>query len=179
MRLSGGKQKLLQTDSEVYDLGDIVRVSALLLDENYKPIEIESQPVTIEHKDGTTFEPELKPDATAAGWYRSVFVPHALGEFHLRLPDGTETTIRVQQPDLEFEEPRLDEVSLRKLAEDTGGTYSKIWEAAPIPERIPDRQQTVVAIDEPIPLWDNALVMALLVGILTLEWILRKLNRLL
>ncbi|MBN1443636.1 MAG: hypothetical protein JXA90_13080, partial [Planctomycetes bacterium] len=178
-RLSGGKRQILQTDSEVYGLGDVVRVSALLMDESYKPLEIESQSVVIEHPDGSTSELELKPDSSAPGWYRGVFVPRSLNDYRLLIPGGAETAMRVEPPDLEFQVPRLDEESLQALAEGTAGSYSRIWEAASVPERIPDRRQTVITTDDPVTLWDNWVSMALLAGLLTLEWILRKLNRLL
>jgi hypothetical protein len=50
---------------------------------------------------------------------------------------------------------------------------------AAVPERIEDKRQTIVTTDEPIPLWDNWFSMCVLAGLLTVEWILRKWNRLL
>ena len=61
----------------------------------------------------------------------------------------------------------------------TGGSYVPLAEIASLPERIPDRRQTVVTTDEPIPLWDNWLSLGLLASLLTIEWILRKVSRLL
>ena len=85
----------------------------------------------------------------------------------------------MRAPEIEFQEPHLDESSLRELAETTRGKYVRLWEAASIPDEIPDRRQTVVTTDEPIPLWDNWFSLSLLAGLLTIEWILRKLVRLL
>ena len=39
---------------------------------------------------------------------------------------------------------------------------------------IPDRSKVVEVRTPPQPIWDNELVLALLVGLLTTEWILRK-----
>ncbi|MCZ6795253.1 MAG: hypothetical protein O7J95_16735 [Planctomycetota bacterium] len=178
-RLSGGRRQILQTDSEEYDLGDVVRVSALLLDENYKPRVIDSQTVTIDDPEGAATEVELEPDSSAPGWFRGIFVPRGLGEHTIRLPDGTERVVRVEPPDLEFQEPRLEEATLRSLAERTEGKYYRLWEAPAVLDEIGEGRQTVTTADEPIPLWDNWFSLGLLAGLLTMEWILRKLNRLL
>jgi hypothetical protein len=181
-RLSGGKRQLLQTDSEAYELGDVVRVSAMQLDENFAPIEAESLRLSVAAPDGQgkdLLEVPLEPDPTAKGWYRGVFVPGTLGEYHLQLEGGAEKRLRVERPELEFREPQLDEAALRGLAEGTGGGYHWLWEAAVIADLVPDRRRTVVTTDEPIPLWDNWLSLAVLAGLLTIEWIGRKWNRLL
>lgn len=178
-RLLGGRRQLLQTESEAYDLGDVVSVSALLVDEGYQPLEAEAVTATATDPDGDVTELRLERDATAPGWFRSVYVPRKLGEHVFRLEDGTELAVEVEVPDLEFQEPRLDEAALRELAERTGGAYRPVWEAAAVPGSIPDRRQTVVTQDEPIPLWDNWFSLSVLAGLLTIEWILRKWNRLL
>jgi hypothetical protein len=177
-RLAGGRRQLLDSDREVYDLGDIVRISALLQDEAYRPLEADTQPLAIVEPGGSTLELQLEKDPSSPGWFRAVFVPRSLGEHRLRLPDGPERLVRIEPPDLEFQEPRLDEATLRELAERTGGTYRPLWQAGELPGEIPDRRQTVISSDEPIPLWDNWLSLIILAGLLSLEWILRKWNRL-
>ena len=178
-RLLGGRRQLLQTEGDSFDLGDVIRLSGLFLDENYSPVEGESQMLTVEDPEGNQSELRLDRDETSPGWFRGLFVPPGLGEYIVRLPDGSETRLRVEPPDLEFQEPRLDESTLRTLADRTDGSYSRLWEMSTIPAKIPDRRQTVVTADEPIPLWDNWFSMYLLAGLITLEWILRKLHRLL
>ena len=178
-RLTGGKRKLVQLDRDQYELGDVVRVSALMQDESFQPSTEEYQVAVVESPDGEETSQRLEKDPTAPGWFRGIFVPRQLGSYRIRLADGTETLVRVEPPAIEYQEPQLDEGTLRSLAESTGGTYSRIWEAADVPDRIDDRRQTIVATDEPIPLWDNWFLLSLLAGLLTIEWILRKLVRLL
>ena len=178
-RLTGGKRKLIQLDRDEYELGDVVRVSALLEDESFRPATEEYQVVVIESPDGEETSQRLEKDSTAPGWYRGVFVPRRLGTYRIRLADGTETLVRVEPPAIEYQEPQLDEATLRSLAQSTGGTFSRIWEAAEVPNRIEDRRQTVVTTDEPVPLWDNWFLLSLLTALLTIEWVFRKLVRLL
>jgi len=178
-RLQGGKKRLLQLDQEKYELGDVVRVSALVQDDSFRPSEADHQVAVIETPDIEETELRLEKDPTAPGWFRGIFVPRKIGTYRVRLPDGSEALAQVRAPEIEFQEPHLDESSLRELAETTRGKYVRLWEAASIPDEIPDRRQTVVTTDEPIPLWDNWFSLSLLAGLLTIEWILRKLVRLL
>ena len=156
-----------------------MRVSALLEDESFRPATEEYQVVVIEAPDGEETSQRLEKDSTAPGWYRGVFVPRRLGTYRVRLADGTETLVRVEPPAIEYQEPQLDEATLRSLAQSTGGTFSRVWEAAEVPDRIEDRRQTVVTTDEPVPLWDNWFLLSLLTALLTIEWVFRKLVRLL
>jgi hypothetical protein len=178
-RLLGDRRRILQTDSETYELGETVRISVLLEDENYRPVEAEEVPVTVEAPDGATKELTLQRDPVSPGWFRGVYAPRRLGTHRLRIEGGDEKVLNVEPPAIEFAEPRLDEEALRELGTLTGGSYVPLADVAGVPELIPDRRQMVVTTDEPIPLWDNWFSLGLLAGLLTLEWILRKLNRLL
>ena len=178
-RLSGGRRSVLQSDRQAYGFGDIVRLSALLQDENFKPLEDDTQSVIIEGPDGDTAEVQLEKDTAAPGWYRGIYIPRALGSYKLRLDNGTTTSLRVEPPELEYREPQLDEQSLKELAAQTGGSYSQLWSSGEIPEKIDQRPEIIVTKDEPLTLWDNWLSLYLLAGLLTVEWILRKLAQLL
>lgn len=178
-RLAGGKRSILQSDRQSYDFGDIVRLSALLQDESFQPLEDEVQAVTIDGPEGETEEIHLEKDTSAPGWYRGIFIPRALGSYKLRLANGTTAVLQVEPPEIEFRQPQLDEQSLKELAAITGGSYSPIWETKAIPGKIDQKPEIIQSKDEPITLWDNWLSLYLLAGLLTLEWILRKLVQLL
>jgi hypothetical protein len=177
-RLGGDRRRLVQTDRETYELGDALRIAVLVEDENYRPVEAPEQALLVETPGGAQEELRLEKDAVSPGWFRGIYVPHALGAYKLRIAGGPEKSIRVEAPALEFEEPRLDEDALRQLAERTGGSYVPLAEIRSVSGRIPDRRQTVVTTDEPILLWDNWLSLGLLAGFLAIEWILRKVSRL-
>ena len=185
-RLTGGKRRVLQTDREAYDLGEAVRISALLQDERFRPLDEESVMLISTDPEALQTEVLLERDDSSPGWFRGVYVPRGLGEHTLRLDDGTSHALRVEPPDIEFQDPRLDEATLRSLASYTprggqrsAGSYSRLWEADAVPDRIPSVSQTVTTTDEPIPLWDNWFSLTLLALLLTAEWVLRKLCRLL
>jgi hypothetical protein len=160
-------------------LGDTIRISLRLEDENYRPVEAEEASVTIESPGGGLEEWKLQRDEFSPGWFRGAYAPRTLGVHKLRVEGGSPRVIRVDPPALEFASPRLDQEALRELAALTSGTYLSLAELSLLPARIPDRRQVVITSDEPISLWDNAFTLGLLVAFLTVEWILRKLNRLL
>lgn len=178
-RLLGDRRRILQTDRESYELGETVRISVLLEDENYRPVDAEDVSVTVGGPDGESFPLVLQKDPNSLGWFRGVYAPRVLGTHEFRLEGGSPRAISVEPPALEFAVPRLDEEALGEIATLTRGTYRPLAEISSLPDDIPDRRQIVVATDEPIPLWDNWLSLGLLVGLLTIEWILRKVHRLL
>ena len=85
-----------------------------------------------------------------------------------------------QKPNLEFDHPEQNEQLLRALArKETGGLYLKLEEAAAqLPLLLPDRTTEKIQYDFPRTLWDRKWVMYLLVGLLSLEWLTRKLLKL-
>lgn len=183
-RLAGNRRKLLECDREVYDLGDTLRVSLYRTDESFRPVVAPEATVLVNAPDEAPQEITLLQDPAAPGWFRGTYIPRKVGEHVVRSPDSgdgstAEKTVRVEPPAVEFETPRLDEEALRELATATSGSYVPLAEIASVPGRIPDRRQTLVTTDEPIPLWDNALFLGALTALFTAEWILRKLWRLL
>ncbi|HZN59886.1 MAG TPA: hypothetical protein VFD71_17580 [Planctomycetota bacterium] len=182
-RLSGDRRRLIQTDKDGYDLGDSIRVSALVTDEAYRPLDAEEQVVLLEAPGSPPQELRLQREPSAPGWFRGVFAPRVTGDHKLTLPGASggdvEKLVHVDPPQVEFESPRLDEPALQELASMTQGSYVPLAELRAVPDRILDKRQTIVTTDEPIPLWDNWLSMSILAGLLTIEWIFRKLSRLL
>jgi hypothetical protein len=178
-RLAGGRRSVLQSDRKAYDFGDTVRISALLQDENFQPLEDEIQALSVEGPEGETQELRLEKDSSAPGWYRGIFIPRHLGTYKLRLANGTTANLQVEPPEIEFRQPELDEQSLGQLASITGGSYNPIWATGSIPGQIDQKPEIIQSKDEPITLWDNWLSLCILAGLLTLEWVFRKLAQLL
>jgi hypothetical protein len=181
-RLRGGARRhLVLTDKEVYDLGDAVRVSIFAQDEEYRPLAAPSLTAGLQSAGEAPREIELRADPQQAGWFRGIFVPNGVGAHELRLAGETHKTIQVQVPELELQEPELDAAALSELARASGGSVAMaagIADYASIPDRIPDRSRLVVHREDPRLLWDNALTLAIVVGLLTVEWIGRKISRL-
>jgi hypothetical protein len=133
---------------------------------------------------------QLTPVPGKDGFYQGRFVPERTGSFRLRIelpaapgaaPATIDRQIIVSQPDIEMRRPALQREALRQLVAEAGsGRYLNIDEASSLAQLIDDRSRTPPPVRErPRPLWDNGYVLWTLVGLLTLEWILRKKAKLL
>lgn len=114
--------------------------------------------------------------------YVATYLPDSAGTWRASVDDPTLANLRVQapvevfSPDDELQKPQADHDLLRDLAESTGGRVLKPDELHLL-STLPNRAvRTINPLTEPI--WDSplALIMALL--LLTLEWIGRKVLRL-
>lgn len=187
--LSGQKRGLIQVERERYAVGEAVNVEARLLDARHLPLEREEVELQITH-DGQPVDPvPLASQSGRPGWYRGRFVPKQVGTFtvEIHLPGGDgvppatiRSEVRVGQPDLEFRQIELDRIALEVLAaQSAGGRYLEINEVDRLPELIPDQTTTLTLSGQPTSLWDGWWTWGLLVGLLGVEWALRKRARLL
>ena len=132
------------------------------------------QKIQLTARESTRATYETLLTGLAEGEYRFVLAtPAVTGR-----PPKTEATIL--PPKGELEDTRLNETDLRKAAGETGGEYFTLDHAADFLERVPDGPR--VALDQPcppLPLWNQALVFALVFMMLLAEWLLRKRARLL
>ncbi len=187
-KLVGGNQRgSILTERDSYQLGDVINVSARLFDRAYQPLQIPS--VEAEYHIGDERgKITLVRISDRPGWYEARFVPPTTGscELTLAIPDGDLTDdivrreVQVTRPNLEILQPQLARDQLVALAELTsGGRYYDVKDAAALPDQIPDRHESTTIRSRPTPLWDDKWVLLLLVGLLSTEWAMRKIFRLL
>jgi hypothetical protein len=82
----------------------------------------------------------------------------------------------VQEADVEFVNPGVDEATLRKVADPTNGYYDL---ASLRDLTLPKREQDQVMMRKQQPLWQSWLLLVVMALLLTIEWIARKTYRLL
>jgi hypothetical protein len=112
--------------------------------------------------------------AQQAGAYSLRIVPAAssdLGDVKV-----STTTFRVEPPRREIDEPALNRTLLADLARLTGGKVFELSDVGQLDDAIPMREvtRTLETRDE---LWDAPLLYATIIASLTVEWVLRKLFR--
>lgn len=116
--------------------------------------------------------------------YTGAWVPPDAGAYTLRITEpllaGLELSseIRVQRPDDELLRPRPDHALLERIAEATGGAVIEANEFARLPERLGDRRIVSEGVRAREPLWDSPLALLLVVLLLSIEWVGRRLIRL-
>ena len=188
-KLLGGKGRgALLVDKDRPAIGDAVVVSARLLDQRYEPVREERIAGWYE-VDNDRRELNLVATPQRPGWFEGRIVPDRAGRYRIGIfPPGSagdgegalERDVLVSRPNLEIMQPQLHKAKLQTLAEQSaGGRYWEVDQAGELVKAIPDLHEVVPIRSRPVTLWDNGKMLALLVGLLGVEWALRKWNRLL
>jgi hypothetical protein len=84
------------------------------------------------------------------------------------------TGFRVMPPAGELAHTQMDAVAMRHAAEETGGRFYTFDEADELLRDMPEGQQVPIEALPPLPLWNRWPVLALFLGVLIVEWIIRK-----
>ena len=87
---------------------------------------------------------------------------------------GLRAGVSVRWPDDERRRPETDHPLLARLAAQTGGQVLPSARLAQLPELLPNRELVIAGEPEVTTLWDRPVVLALLIVLLTLEWIGRR-----
>ena len=101
----------------------------------------------------------------------------------LSIPESTDKLtekLDVSLPNLETANARQNVQLLRSLAEETGGTYLPLDDKAAIelPRLLPNQGEEFLVDERLRTLWDRDWVLYVLVGLLSVEWLTRKLLKL-
>ena len=184
-RSRGRSRGLLLLDRNEASPGQTITIRAQLFNARLQPLQRESIPISIVDSEGrpVAVPTELRADRKA-GHYVNTFRPSRQGAFRITLPvpessDVLQESVEVTVPNLESENPSQDVKLLTSLTENTGGKYLTIEEAsAVLPALLPDKSEPVVIDEQLRTLWDRQWLMFLIVGLLALEWILRRVVRL-
>ncbi len=208
-QLGGRARALILTSKEQFELGESVVLTVRALDEGFEPLlvpELEMTASCVGERPGAESVSRdeyggvgidrgndvvaLAPMPGREGYYEGRFVPRSAGTFRFSvvLPGGAALNggvraakeIVVAQSDVEMRDTAMDRAGLVRLAEQTGGRYFEVDEAGKAAEMIRERSRMPPPVRGlPRALWDRWYVLVLLVGLLTVEWILRKKARLL
>ena len=182
----GVKRGSLRPEAQKATLGQTVRVFARLLDSQFAPLDLESVPLEVFDPTGKPLTPtrQLRKEASQPGEYVGDFRASLPGTYklELQLPESRErlaTEVAVAIPKLEDENIRQNVRLLTELVRDTGGQYLSIDKAADeLPTLLPNRGEQFFIPERLRTLWDRDWVMYLLVGLLSVEWLTRKLLKL-
>lgn len=187
--LGGNKRVWLQTDKGEYQIGDKVTFNARLKDASFEPLIASQVEATLDVPGGSPLPLILKPVMNQPGEYEGVFAARSVGTHKLRvnLPasegavDSAAEPIdfSVVLPAVETRQTFLNKTLLRDLAAASGGAYYEVNELEKLAAAIPDATETIEVPGKPEPLWSTFSVLFLLVGVLCVEWAVRKAFKLL
>ena len=182
----GTSRGMLLLERNQYVLGQTVRVRAHLYNPQMEQLDVEKVVVEVYDPNGKPLIParEMHRDRNRPGQYVGDFRASLPGTYRLELaiPESQELLvdkIDVVLPNLESDNPQQNAKLLTDLARDTGGKYLRLEEAeAELPALLPNRSEEFLVDERLRTLWDRDWVLYLLVGLLSLEWLTRKLLKL-
>jgi hypothetical protein len=189
---------VLLTDRQRCWMGDTISVQAILKDAQDQPLDYPQVDALVKMPSGLSQPLTLRsnPAAASPGSFTGVFVASEEGEFRFNLPvpespdqDVLTLSVMATIPDLEKEKPQRNDAVLTKIARNTGGECLLDTAAAvgspnhPLStlELIPPQdQETIIAgtfdrfFKRQLMIW----TLALMTLCLTMEWTLRRLQKL-
>ncbi len=182
----GTRRGVLLPETRKLLLGQTARIRARLLDARFQPLSMNDVPLEVVDPTGKPMipAPRLRQDPARPGEFAGDFrVSHA-GVYQLKLavPESNDLLtdeLVVALPKLEDQDVRQNATLLKDLVRDTGGELLTLAEAREkLPALLPARGEPFTIDERLQTLWDRAWVMYLLVGLLSVEWLTRKLLKL-
>jgi uncharacterized membrane protein len=170
-----------RTDKGYYDPDAPVTIQAVVRDKEGEGTTRAEVSAEVKGPDGKADTVRLAPVPGAAGRYSGTFEPKASGSYEIaveaRLGDNTlkadKLTAEVGRPNLEFDRLDLDDKLLGRIAAATGGRYWHVSNADRLIEEL-DRTERRRHVGLEQPLTWPPLYWSLFVGVLAVEWVLRK-----
>jgi hypothetical protein len=182
-RLMGEHKRIrLETDRTTYRDGEQVRLYAHVLDEDFEPMVQPSFEISANGVGDNALREKvsLQPDRTSPGLYEGYFNTTVPGRYRLEaneddkeVSNTTEFQVAVINEELTDTNMRLE--GLQRIAKLTGGSCLTLQDLPKLKTLIGKEPLTTTVRTERA-LWDNGLVAALLIGLLGIEWIMRRRN---
>ncbi|MDB4678868.1 VWA domain-containing protein [Rhodopirellula sp.] len=188
---------VLLLDSSKVMVGDSVAVRAVLSDEQFEPLDVPQLDANLLTPDGRIEVLKLLPlqGEPRPGTYGGQFVVREAGSHEVRLSFGDalneqllRQSVQVRLPTQELERPQRNDELLERLAKMTAGQYLAVDPSTTnqsvvdsLLERIVPQPQVSILPGSPDQLFSlrrNAVLMWLFAGLLSMEWIVRRLHRL-
>lgn len=187
-KLLGARRYRLNVDKERYTRGEPVQVYAHAYDEKFHDKTDPQIDVFVDPPAGRAGLERIKvtllKDKAREGYYYGQYRPDDTGLYRIWAGDEDESTratakFTVFIPDREEDEPILDVATLKELAaESAGGKFFPVDEVGRLNEEI-QKNDVMLRETKEDDLWDSPLVYLVFAALITTEWILRKIYRML
>jgi hypothetical protein len=175
--LGESKRTQLSSDKRAYSAGETAQLFARLYSPTFEPVTLPSVRGFLERIDspGNRTPVVLRTLPDQPGMYRGETVIPAPGTYHFTVEsdDKTHLQLAADESRVELTDTAMNEPLLREMARLSGGTFLREESLYQLPESISAKTQRVRSIQEG-ELWASPFYLALLLILLTLEWILRK-----
>ncbi len=190
----GGRAAVIEASPPRAAVDQAVQVSLRLADQSLADLRPASLRVRVEREPRPgeppappvrlTLAPDEATPAGAPGAYTATWVPAEPGVYRVVADDpilaglALSAEVRVALPDDELRTPQADHATLAALAEQTDGAVIQPDALADLTTILPNRELILDGTPDVETLWDRPIVLAILVFLLTIEWVGRRLIRL-
>jgi len=176
---SGNRRVRLDSLKSLWSLEERITVEASVLDEDYRPSEADYQEAWLEDPDGARTRLRMDKVDGREGLYRSGFSIERPGRWRVVLERDGEppafTEFEVSLPSLETADPSPDPETLALLGELTSGTALHLSQLEELLEQFPGGEERREPVSTRLnDAWDDWHTLLLALGLLSLEWVLRK-----
>jgi uncharacterized membrane protein len=176
---SGDRRYGLEPLRSEYSLDERVTLEARVLDEDYRPSTEERQGAFLEGPDGETTELSLTLVEGRPGLYRTTFDAERPGLYRSWIESGGQrlatTEFEVVLPSRENADPSPDPQTMRDLAALTGARAVTLADLDALLAEFPGDEERREPISSQLEdAWDHWGTLLLALGLLSVEWILRK-----
>jgi len=161
------------------ELGETVDIELYAVDSDQRPLAADQIKVRIGSAGKQKSETVALNGCGEPGWFRGIWQPSRLGDFHLSYTASSGRTaraeVRVAASGREFLRPSVDWQSFGQLAEaSNGGALLQLHEFARLSTLVRGKPTDIVR-DYEAQLWDNWLVLVMLAGLYCLDIVVRRL----
>jgi len=180
-RLMGEHKRIrLETDRSSYNDGEQVRLYAHVLDEDFEPVVLPAYEIYVVGVDGHALRERvsLQPDRTSPGLSEGYFTAPVAGRYRLEPNENDQevsntTEFQVALVNREMADTNMRLSGLQRIAQLTGGQCLTLRDLPKI-EGLVDTKPLTTTVRSERPLWDSWLIAVILIGLLGMEWILRR-----
>ncbi len=175
----GDRRYALEPLRSRFDLDERVVLEARVLDEDFQPSSAPSQKARLQGPDGMAEDLELSAVPDRPGLFRVDLQPDVPGRFQAWIEvDGERIAgaeFEVVLPSRENEDPSPDPLAMQALASMTGGIAVRATDTTGLAAAFPgDEERREPISSELRDAWDHWGTLLLALGLLSVEWILRK-----
>ena len=185
--LEGRRRGDVQTDRDRYEIGQRIEITARLQDSAYNPLVQPKIDASLQVGSDAPETVTLIPVKDQPGRYETALTAKKTGVHTLRIvlpateaDSGLiETPFTVELPSVETNQVWLNKPLLTDLAGLSGGKYFDVNQLDQLAAAVPDKTVTIAVPTSPKPVWDVRGMLIALVGLLGVEWLVRKRYKLL
>ena len=182
-RLMGEHKRIrIETDRVSYPVGAQVRVYASVFDESYDPVTQASYDVYVKPIDDDSNDQALRvtlrPNPSNPGQYEGYFSPDKVTRYSLKPPSEDESyansiEFQVAEINTEVAHPESQLDRLDNIAALSGGERLSMTQINELLSLV-DKDPEIVTVEGSRSIWDHWLVMLSIIGLVGVEWMMRR-----